>query len=328
MACLTQPGCALTLCACRPTNCSHHLKKTVLWAQKEVKVFDLKKHIKASSVDQAIALLKENPDAKLIAGGTDVLIKLRDGKPGFSELVDIHDLKELKKIWKDEENNILIGSGATFIDIIQSDIIKKHLPILCEAAQSVGGPQIRNVATIGGNVCNGVTSADSASSLFALNAVLEIRGKDTTRQVPISDFYLGPGKVDLKKGEILTTFKISAKNYQGYFGHYYKYAMRNAMDIATIGCAVSLKTKNHILTDFRIAYGVAGPVPIRCPKTENLSIKKKVCKNLLDEISQTIESDVSPRTSWRASREFRMNIIKELSKRATKEALIKAGEQV
>ena len=291
-------------------------------------MFDLKKHIKASSVEKAIVFLIENPDAKLIAGGTDVLIKLRDGKPGFSELVDIHDLKELKSIRQDEKNNILIGSGVTFVDIIQSDIINNHLPMFCEAAQSVGGPQIRNIATIGGNVCNGVTSADSAPSLFALNAVLEIRGKDTIRQVLVSKFYLGPGKVDLKKGEILTSFRITSENYQGYFGHYYKYAMRNAMDIATIGCAVSLKTKDHILTDFRIAYGVAGPVPIRCPKTEGAVINKKVCKGLLDEISQTIEKDVSPRNSWRATKDFRMNIIKVLSKRATKEALIRAGEQV
>ncbi len=291
-------------------------------------MFDLKKHIKADSVEQAIKLLIENPDAKLIAGGTDVLIKLRDGKQGFSELVDIHDLKELKGIRQDRENNIIIGSGATFIDIIQSDIIKDHIPMLCEAAQSVGGPQVRNVATIGGNICNGVTSADSASNLFALNAVLEIRGQGTSRQIPISDFYLGPGKVDLKKGEILTKFKIMDKDYQGYFGHYYKYAMRNAMDIATIGCAVNLKTQQHILTDFKIAFGVAGPVPIRCPKTEKRVINKKVSKNLLNEIFQTIETDVSPRTSWRASKDFRINIIKELSKRATKKALIRAGEKV
>lgn len=291
-------------------------------------MFDLKKHIKANSIDHAIALLIENPDARLIAGGTDVLIKLRDGKPGFSELVDIHGLEELNFIRQDGKNNILIGSGVVFTDIIQSDIIKKHIPMLCDAVQSIGGPQIRNIATIGGNNCNGVTSADSASSLFALNAVLEIRGKGTIRQVPISDFYLGPGKVDLKKGEILTTFKITPENYQGYFGYFYKYAMRDAMDIATIGCAVSLKTKNQILTDYRIAYGVAGPVPLRCPKTEKSVINKKVSKSLLDEISQTIETDVSPRTSWRATKDFRMNIIKELSKRATKEALLRAGEEV
>ncbi|OQY49957.1 MAG: xanthine dehydrogenase FAD-binding subunit XdhB [Desulfobacteraceae bacterium 4572_89] len=291
-------------------------------------MFDIKKHIKANSVDQAIALLQENPNARLIAGGTDVLIKLRDGKPGFSELVDIHGLEELKMIRKDKENNIIIGSGATFIDIIQSNIIKENLSMLCEAAASVGGPQVRNVATIGGNVCNGVTSADSASTLFALNAVLEIKGDKMTRQVPVSEFYLGPGKVDLKKGEILTEFKITYENHGGYFGHYYKYAMRDAMDIATIGCAVNLKTKDHILTDFRIAFGVAGPVPLRCPKTESTVMNQKVSEDLLDKIYQTIEIDVNPRTSWRASREFRMNLIKELSKRATKEALLRAGEEV
>ncbi len=291
-------------------------------------MFDLKTHVKANSVDEAIALLIENPNARLVAGGTDVLIKLREGKQGFSELVDINGLKELNFILEDKEKNILIGSGSVFADIIKSEIIKKHIPMLCEAAQSVGGPQVRNVATIGGNICNGVTSADSASSLFALNAIVVIKGPEMTRQIPISKFYMGPGQVDLKKGEVLTTIKITPENYEASFGHYYKYAMRNAMDIATIGCAVSLKIKNHKLVDFRIAYGVAGPVPIRCPKTEKAVINKIISKTLLDEISQIIESDVSPRTSWRASREFRMNIIKELSKRATKKALQRAGEEV
>lgn len=291
-------------------------------------MFDLKTHIIADSVDQAIALLIENPNARLIAGGTDVLIKLREGKKGFSELVDIHGLAELKFIRKDTKNNILIGSGAVFSEIIESEIIKHHIPMLCEAAQSVGGPQVRNVATIGGNICNGVTSADSASSLFALDAMVILKGENETREIPISKFYLGPGKVDLRPAEILTTIKITPENYEGSFGHYYKYAMRNAMDIATIGCAVSLKTKDSKLVDYRIAYGVAGPVPIRCPITERAMINKKINKALLQDISSTIDHDVSPRTSWRASREFRMNIICELSKRATKEALKRAGEEV
>lgn len=290
-------------------------------------MFDLKTHVTADSVDHAIALLMKNPNARLIAGGTDVLIRLREGNKEFSELVDIHDLEELKSIRMDGENNILIGSGVVFTDIIQSELIKEYIPLLCEAANSVGGPQIRNIATIGGNVCNGVTSADSASSLFALNAIMVIKG-GTTRQIPIADFYLGPGEVDLKKAEILTTIKITKENYKGFFGHYYKYAMRNAMDIATIGCAVWLKTRNHIIADFRIAYGVAGPVPIRCKNTEKIVKNRVVSAGLLQEIFQSVETDVNPRTSWRASKEFRMNIIKELSKRVTKEALKRAREQL
>ncbi|MCP3874597.1 MAG: xanthine dehydrogenase FAD-binding subunit XdhB [Desulfobacteraceae bacterium] len=289
-------------------------------------MFDLKKHIKATCLDDAIALLIENPNARLIAGGTDVLIKLRHGKKGYSELIDINGLEELRFIKQDKQNNILIGSGTVFSDIIQSDIIKKHIPMLSDAAQSVGGPQIRNVATIGGNICNGVTSADSASSLFSLNAVLVVKTQGAIREIPISDFYLGPGKVDLKKGEILTTIIIRPDDYMGSFGYYYKYAMRNAMDIATIGCAVCLKVKHHILADFRIAYGVAGPVPIRCLKTEKSVTNKKITLKLLDDISRFVAHDVSPRTSWRATKEFRMNIICELSKRATKKALNRAGE--
>ena len=291
-------------------------------------MFDLKKHIKADSVDHAIDLLVENPGAKLIAGGTDVLIKLRHGKQEFSELVDINGLSELRYIEKDKDNAILIGSGAVFTDIFKSDIIKKDIPILCDAAQSVGGPQIRNVATIGGNICNGVTSADSAPGLFTLNASLIVKGKGTKRGIPISEFYKGPGQVDLKDGEVLTAIKIPEKEYKNGFGYYYKYAMRDAMDIATIGCGVFLKVEDRKLRDFRISYGVAGPVPIRCPKTENKVKNTPLSEALLQEISQTVEQDVNPRTSWRATKAFRLNIIRELSKRATIEALKRAGEVI
>lgn len=289
-------------------------------------MFDIQTIHKANSVDEAIFLLKENPDARPIAGGTDILIKLREGKEGFSHLVDINGLKELRFIKKDEDDAILIGSGTVFNDIIESPLLNENLPMMCDAAQSVGGPQVRNMATIGGNICNGVTSADSASGLFALNAVLIIKGFNGERQVPIEQFYKGPGKVDLARGDILTTIKISPENYKGYSGYYYKYAMRNAMDIATIGCAVNLKKHNDIIEEYRIAYGVAGPVPIRCPETEKQTKGQKVSEKLLDQISKSIEADVNPRTSWRASKAFRMNIIKALSKRATEQALNRAGE--
>ncbi|MCD4719548.1 MAG: xanthine dehydrogenase FAD-binding subunit XdhB [Desulfobacula sp.] len=291
-------------------------------------MFDLKTIIKAKTIDQAVKLLIENPDAKLIAGGTDVLIKLKQGKDGYARLVDIHDLEALNYIRFDDEKNILIGSGVVFSQIIQSDIIRDTIPMLCEAAKSVGGPQIRNIATMGGNICNGVPSADSAPSLFALNALLVIQREKGVRQIPIADFYKGPGRVNLNQGDVLIGFKITRDNYQGYKGCYYKYAMRNAMDIATIGCAVSLKTKNHVLVDYRIAYGVAGPVPLRCHATEQAVLHQAVSNALVDKISETVENDVNPRTSWRASRDFRMNIIKELSKRVTKEVFKRAGEKL
>lgn len=291
-------------------------------------MFDLKNCQKADSVDQAIQFLSANPESRLIAGGTDILIKLRHGKSGFSDLVDIHGLEELRYIREDDKKNILIGSGAHFTEIIESELLQKHIPMLCDAAQNVGGPQIRNVATIGGNICNGVTSADSAMGLFSLNALLQIKGVNGLREVPIEQFYLGPGKVDLQCGDVLVGFKITPENYLGYFGYYYKYAMREAMDIATIGCAVNLKTADGKLTDYRIAYGVAGPVPIRCAQTEGAVKGLPITQELLHVIGNKVKGDVNPRTSWRASKEFRMNIIEELARRATGKALQRAGEEI
>lgn len=291
-------------------------------------MFDLKKHLMANSVDHAIELLAANPESRLIAGGTDVLIKLRHGKPGFSELVDIHGLEELRYIKLDTDGNILIGSGTHFTDIIDSKLLQEKIPMLCDAAESIGGPQVRNVATIGGNICNGVTSADSGPGLFALNTILQIKGVNGIREIPIEEFYLGPGRVDLQQGDILTAFKITFENYNHYSGYYYKYAMRDAMDIATIGCAVSLKVEAKKIIDYRIAYGVAGPVPIRCPGVESAVAGQEVSADLIDLIANKVAGDVNPRTSWRASKEFRMNIIEELACRATKKAIQRAGEEV
>ena len=291
-------------------------------------MFQLKSYEKATSVKEAIRLLKANPSARLIAGGTDVLIRLRNGKTKFEHLVDIHGLEELKNCSMEKDGTMMIGSGVTFTQAMQSEIIQKNISLLVVASGTVGGPQIRNVATIGGNICNGVTSADSAGALFALNAILNIEGNDGTRQVPIADFYLGPGKVDLKQDEILTSFNITPENYQDHHGFYYKYAMRNAMDIATIGCAAVIKIKGNLLEDLRLAYGVAAPVPIRCTQTENLAKGQKLSEKLLQDIENSVARDVNPRTSWRASKEFRLQIIKELSRRVVRTAIENAGGSI
>lgn len=288
-------------------------------------MFDIQAYMKADSVDHALALLAKHPDARLVAGGTDVLIRLRHGSTAFTQLVDIHGLEELRFITADATGTIRIGSGSVFTDLVQSDLIRAHAPILAEAADSVGGPQIRNMATIGGNICNGAPSADSAPALFVLNALLELKSQQGVRQVPVTDFYLGPSSVDLRPGELLTAILIPKKEYQGFAGHYFKYAMRKAMDIATIGCAVSLKTSGGRMTDFRIACGVAGPTPLRCPTAEKNAVGQIISDTLLTKISDAVPQDVSPRTSWRATREFRLHLISELAERVTRTALDRAG---
>lgn len=290
-------------------------------------MYDIGKIYQAKSISDAIDALLADPKAIIISGGSDVLIKIREGKLAGCSLVSIHGIKELEGIYLEQDGTIVIKPGTSFSHVTYNEIIQKYIPILGNAVDQVGGPQIRNIGTIGGNICNGVTSADSASTLFALNAVVEITGKAGKRTLPIADFYKSAGKVNLEHGELVTAIYISKDNYEGFGGHYIKYAQRNAMDIATLGCAVNVKLSSDKTTieDMRLAFGVAGPVPMRCHETEKLVKGQKITPELFEQVGKTAITEVNPRTSWRASKEFRLQLVEELSKRALKQAIVFAG---
>ena len=230
----------------------------------------------------------------------------------------------------EEDGTLRIGSLTSFSHITKDPLIQKYINVLGEAVDMVGGPQIRNIGTIGGNTCNGVTSADSASTLHAWDAVIELTGPDGVRLTPIKDFYIKAGKVDLRPAEIQTGILIRKESYEGYAGHYIKYAMRNAMDIATLGCSVNVKLSEDKKTfeDVRIAYGVAGPVPMRAVHAEAAGRGLEVTAENIEKIGDAVLEDVTPRDSWRASKAFREHISKVLCKRALKEAVVRAGGAV
>lgn len=289
-------------------------------------MYDMKALYEARSVDHAIRLLQEHPQAQIIAGGSDVLVQMREGKRAGAELVSIYGLDELRGVSMEEDGTIRIGPLTSFSHITRDPLIRKYIGVLGEAVDMVGGPQIRNIGTIGGNTCNGVTSADSASTLFAWDAVIELTGPEGVRRIPIRDFYIRAGKVDLRPAEIQTGILIRRESYEGYQGHYIKYAMRNAMDIATLGCSVNVKLSDDrkTFTDIRIAYGVAGPVPMRAVHAEAAGKGLPVTEDSIEKISSTVLEDVTPRDSWRASKAFREHISKVLCKRALEEAVKRA----
>lgn len=290
-------------------------------------MYDIEKLYQAKDVSDAVRALKADPDAEIISGGSDVLIKIREGKLAGCSLISIHNIPELKGIFMEDDGTIVIRPATSFSHITNDPIIQKHIPILSNAVDQVGGPQIRNVGTIGGNVCNGVTSADSASSLFALNAVLELTGEDGVRQVKIQDFYTGPGKTVRKHEEIMTAVRITKDNYENFGGCYIKYGKRNAMEIATLGCAVTVKLSDDKMSvaDMRLAYGVAAPIPMRCVNTEASVKGMKISDELYEKVGKGALTEVNPRSSWRASKEFRLQLIEELGKRALKQAIAEAG---
>ncbi len=319
-------------------------------------MYDIENYYNASSVGEALRLMKEHPLAWLIAGGSDVLIRIREGRLAGCELICIRDVKEIQGIVRQPDGDIYIGAATTFSRIMADPVIQKYIPVLGNAVNQVGGPQVRNIGTIGGNICNGAVSADSAPAVFSLEALLRIVDANGERLVPVEEFYEGPGKVRLAPGELVTHIVIPKSHYEGCTGHYIKYSMRNAMDIATLGCCVVVraesggggnagedgpavcpggkafcepgakaKTHHSWIKDIRITFGVAAPVPFRCKKTEARLVGRAIGPELLQEISSGVREEISPRDSWRASRAFRLQIGGEIAARALGRALEDGG---
>ena len=290
-------------------------------------MYDMAAFYEAASVQDAVALRLAHPEAQIIAGGTDVLVQMREGKRAGKALISIYGLDELRGVKLEEDGTIRIGSLTSFSHITRDPIIQKYINVLGQAVDLVGGPQIRNAGTIGGNTCNGVTSADSASTLFAWDAVIELTGQNGKRLVPISQFYIKAGTVDLKPDEIQTGILIPKASYEGYWGHYIKYAMREAMDIATTGCSVNVKLSadRKTIADARIAYGVAGPVPMRAPSAEAAVKGLPVSGETVAAFGARVLDDINPRDSWRASKAFRQHIAVELARRCLTESIRLAG---
>lgn len=288
-------------------------------------MFDIENIYQPKTLQEALDILDYKDNVKIIAGGTDVLIKLHHGELCGTELLSIRDIEELKGINVNDKGDIEIGAMASFSDIFRSDIINDNIYVLSEASVSMGGPQVRNMATIGGNVCNGAVSADSATTLFALNAELLLKTKNGERIIPIKEFYLGPGKVSILPNEILVKIIIRKEEYLGYKGNYIKFSNRKAMDIAMLGVSVVGYIEDNRFKDLRISLGVAAPTPVRCIQSEEFAKGMEVNMKNIIEISERALLDAKPRNSWRGSKDFREHLIKELTKRGIIEVIKRTG---
>ena len=293
-------------------------------------MYDMKALYQATSVEDAVALRLAHPEAQIIAGGSDVLVQMREGRRAGAELISIQGLDEIRGVKMEEGGTLRIGSMTSFSHITADPLIQQHIAVLGEAVDQVGGPQIRNIGTIGGNTCNGVTSADSGSTLVAWDAVVELTGPNGKRLVPIQDFYIKAKVVDIREGEIQTGILIPKESYENCYGHYIKYAMRNAMDIATIGTSVNvrLSADKKTVERVRVAFGVAGPIPMRAKTAEAVGAGQPVSLELAEKISQAIKEDINPRDSWRGAKDFRMHIAVESTKRAFIESVKRAGGEI
>lgn len=283
-------------------------------------MYDIKKIYEAYTVDEAIKLKSEHPKAIFIAGGSDVLVKTREGKMAGNELISLQLIDQMRGVSLEEDETLRIGALTSFTHITNDKLIQKYCRTLGEAVDTAGGPQLRNIATIGGNICNGAPSADSAATVLAYDAIIELKGVDGIREVDAKDFYVGFSTVDLRDSEVMTAVKIKKESYENYYGHYFKYAMRNAMDIATSSCSLNVKFKDGLVVDdVRVAYGVASSTPIRAPKAEESLKGLKLTDNNINVFAKKCLDELKPRDSWRASKALRKQVLYEITVRCLKE---------
>ena len=293
-------------------------------------MYDINVLYQAKTVAEAVALHLEHPEADIIAGGTDVLVQMREGKRAGKSLLSIQGLDEIRGITMEEDGTLRIGSLTTFSHITNNPLIQEHINVLGEAVDMVGGPQIRNAGTIGGNTCNGATSADSTATLHAYEAIVELTGPNGVRRLPINEFYIWAGQVDLQPGEIQTAILIPKESYENTKGHYIKYAMREALDIATLGTSVNVRLSEDKKTveRVRIAFGVAGPTPLRAKQAEEFANGKPLSMELIEETAKLVVGDLKCRDSWRASKAFRTHMAVECTKRAFIESVKLCGGEL
>lgn len=282
-------------------------------------------HTPLTTGDALGLLSKYGEKGRVLAGGTDLLVAMKFRRDTPEHLINLKAIDDLKGISTDEPDLIRIGALTTLGDIEKSEIVREKLPVLWDAVCVMASVQIRNLGTVGGNLCSAWPSADTAPPLIALGAIVNILGADGERAVPVKDFFQGPGKIDKKQDEILTEIQIPIPK-ENSSGAYLKLMRRNAMDLAIVGVAaqIGLDSSGEKCNIVRIALGAVAPTPVRATKSEEAILNKPFDADTAAKAGQIASENVSPRSSIRASGEYR----KEMVGVQVKKALMKSFERI
>ena len=276
-------------------------------------------YLAPSSVQEACSLLKTYRDrAKILAAGTDLLINMKKRKATPSYLVGLRNIPDLDYVSYDEANGLSIGALATFQAIADSRPVREKFGLLATACLKVGTPQIRNMGTIGGNVCNAGPSQDTAPCLLVLDAKLKLVSSEGERLVPITEFFTGPFKTVLRDDEILSEIQIDNPPPRS-AGCYQWLTKRTVVDETLVGVAVlvTLARKDRVCTDIRLGLGSVAPTAMRARRAEEFLRGKAINDGLVKEASALAASETSPRS--RA--DYRQKMTAILVRRAIKEAI-------
>jgi carbon-monoxide dehydrogenase medium subunit len=268
------------------------------------------------TVTEAITILsKYGKEANIIAGGTDLIPLLkRRAIPSPKYIVDLKGISELNYVKYDHTDGLRIGALTTMSDLEESEVIKEKFGLIYDAAHSIGGFQVRNMATIGGNLCRASPAADMPPPLLALNSDVRIIGFKGERVIPLEKFFIGPGQKDLRFDEILT--EIHSPPMEFNMKTTFIKMGRVASDIAKISIAIAMHAEEKVCKDIRIALGSVAPTPVRAKKTEEFLIGKEINDDVIRKAADVLSEEVQPITDVRSTAEYRRQMSKILLRRA------------
>lgn len=257
--------------------------------------------------------------ARVLAGGTDLLVQMETGRHHPEALIYVGRIPELRQITWDSKEGLRIGATASLRQVENHPAVVEHYPALARGAKEVGSVQIRNLATLAGNVCNASPSADTSPALLAYDAEVEIIGHHGAgRTVPIDEFWTGPGRTSLHPGEMVASIRLPAPP-TGLRSYYYKLAVRKAMDLAMVGITVALVPANGTARQARIALGAVAPVCLRARDAE--AAVERGGRSAVEEAARLAEEAVAPIDDHRASAAYRREMVRVLATRALTELL-------
>ncbi len=284
-------------------------------------------YLAPASLDETIALLQQHgANARVLAGGTDLVLMLTDKEASPEYVVDIKHIPELKVFEWDPGAGLTFGAAVPFRRLETAPEVRQHYPGLYESAAEVGSWQIRNLGTPGGNLCTASPSAEIAPILLALDAQVRIAGPRGMKRMPVQQFITGVRRTALEPDELLVDIHVPPPGERA-GSHYIKLKERQKMDIAFVGvaAAVELEPGDGVIREARIGLGAVAPTPIRAPRAEATLRGQRLTDDLLEEAGREAAEAARPITDVRASAEYRKEMVNVLTKRAIRQAVALAA---
>lgn len=267
------------------------------------------------SVSELISLLRDNPSGKILAGGTDLLLQMKAGQKTPDMLIDIKHIAEFRSFGYGGKTDMSIWPATTVRELELSPVFWTHYTALAQGASVIGSVQIRNRATLAGNICNASPSADLAPGLLALGASVRTAGIQK-RTVAIEEFFVGPGKTILEPGEFLASVQIPQPQHRT-GSAYARHTMREAMDIAIVGVGVgiTLKGQGTLCEDAKVALGAVAPTPVRAYRAEAILQGQYITQDVIDVAARVASEEAQPIRDVRASADYRRHMVRVLTQR-------------